>query len=106
MPIEEITMFKAVITDRGRAWLEEAGDSPTRRALAILVSSPLEATTPRALFDVFQARLSECIGAPQSPDVCRALWRELCSESAITLRQGFESYRDPLGRLESVAIGK
>jgi hypothetical protein len=98
-------MFKAVITDRGRAWLEEAGDSPTRRALATLVSSPLEATTPRALFDVFRARLSECIGAPQSTDACRALWRELCSESAI-LRQGFESYRDPLGRLESVAIGK
>jgi hypothetical protein len=102
----EIGMFNAVITDRGRVWLEEGDDSPTRRALATLVSPHLEAADPRALFDVFCVRLSERVVAPQSTDECRILWRKLCGDGAITLRQGFESYCDPLGRIEGVAIGK
>ncbi len=42
-------MFKAVITERGKEWLEEERDSLTRAALALLVSPPLEAADPRAV---------------------------------------------------------
>jgi hypothetical protein len=99
-------MYRAIITGLGAAWREEGSDSPTRRALAALVSPQLEAADPRALFDAFCARLSERFEAPQSTDACRILWRKLYCEGAITLRHGVESYCDPLGRLESVAIGK
>jgi hypothetical protein len=100
-------MYRAVITDRGKAWLEGGGNAPTRHVLATLVSPQLEAAHPRALFDAFCARLSERLGALQSSDECRILWRKLCGDGAIALRQGFESYREVLlGWEEFVPIAR
>jgi hypothetical protein len=79
-------MFRAVITDRGAAWLGEAGVTPTHAALAVLVSPQLEAANPRALFDAFCARLTERRGVPQSTDECRNLWRAVRDNGLVVVR--------------------
>jgi hypothetical protein len=84
-------VYRAVITELGETWLEEAGQTPTHLALAALVSPQLEAAHPRALFDAFCLRLGERFGAPQSTDACRILWRRLCSEGAILVRGSLQT---------------
>jgi hypothetical protein len=84
-------VYRAVITELGETWLEEAGVTPTRLALAALVSPQLEAPHPRALFDAFCQRLGERFDAPQSTDTCRILWRRLCSEGAIVVRGSLQT---------------
>ena len=78
-------MYRAVITDRGKAWLEEGGNAPTRHALASLVSPQLEAAHPRALFDAFCLRLTERLDTAQSTDECRLLWRTLRDDGLIAV---------------------
>jgi hypothetical protein len=97
-------VYRAVITDLGEAWLEEAGDIPMHLALAALVSPQLEAAHPRALFDAFCLRLDERLGAPRSTDTCRLLWRGLCNDGAIVVRGSLQTdagcafaLKDPIG---------
>jgi hypothetical protein len=79
-------MYCVVITLRGEAWLAEGSPTPTHQALAALVSPPLEATQPRAIFDAFCLRLSERLDAPQPIDECRNLWRALGDNGLIAVR--------------------
>jgi hypothetical protein len=97
-------MFHAIITDRGRAWLEEGNVTPTRRALSTLVSPQLEAANPRALFDVFCARLNERLSPPQSIDECRVLWRALCGDGAIIVRQSFRTSATLASLVKEVSV--
>jgi hypothetical protein len=94
-------MYRAVITLRGEAWLAEGRPGPTHQALAILVSHPLEAIHSRALFDVFCARLGEALGASQSTDECRILWRALCHNDLIAVRGAM-----PMDTGRAFAIGE
>jgi hypothetical protein len=79
-------MYRVVITLRGETWLAEGSPTPAHQALATLVSPPLEATHPRAIFDAFCARLSERWDAPQPIDECRSLWRALGDNGLIAVR--------------------
>ncbi len=84
-------MYCAFITELGETKLEEAAATAAHHALAALVSPPLEAPHPRALFDAFCGRLGERFGAPQSTDACRVLWRRLCGDGVIVVRGSLQT---------------
>jgi hypothetical protein len=84
---ETINMYHTVITNRGKAWLEEEADSPARLALAAVASPRLEANDPEAVFAAFCTRLGERLGAAPSPGACRALWQELAQAGMIKVRR-------------------
>ncbi|HVA88205.1 MAG TPA: hypothetical protein VNL71_00040 [Chloroflexota bacterium] len=80
-------MYRAVITNRGKAWLEEPTTTITRRALAIIAESCLEAETPRAMVGVFGARIRERLDISLDDAAVLALWQELGHEAVIKVRQ-------------------
>ncbi|MGH2412030.1 MAG: hypothetical protein ACRDGS_16940 [Chloroflexota bacterium] len=80
-------MYRAVITNRGKAWLEEPATTITRRALAVIADPYLEAETPRAMVAAFGARVRERLDIPLDDADVLALWQELGREAVIKVRR-------------------
>jgi hypothetical protein len=76
-------VYRIVITARGHLRLATEEHAPTHHALAALVSSPVEATSSRALFDSFRAHLAARPGASSSAEVIRVLWQSLVDDGLI-----------------------
>lgn len=80
-------MYHAIITNRGKAWLEEPATTMIRRALAAIAEPCLEAETPRAMVDAFGARLRERLDTFLDDADVLALWQELGHEAVIKVRR-------------------
>ena len=80
-------MYHAVITNEGRAWLEEPDATPLRRALRAVAEPLLEAEDPEAVFGAFQARIGERLGESLGEAALRDVWQQLGRAAVIKVRR-------------------
>jgi hypothetical protein len=76
-------MFRAAITNKGRAWLEQPATTPLLLALHAIAEAPLTGEDPAAVERAFHIRVAPRL---EQEDIS-SLWRELGREALIKVRR-------------------